>query len=228
MGSNGGKIVVKDLIQGILKFQREEFPKLSALFQELATQQSPSTLFIACSDSRVEPALLTQSEPGKLFVIRNAGNIVPAYAVQPGGVSASVEYAVSGLKVRDIVICGHSNCGAMTAVATCQCLDHMPSVAVWLEHASGARKISLARPHASDRERVDDMVRENVIEQLGHLRTHPSVAQALAEQRINLHGWVYDIGTGAIDALDGKTRKFVPLVDFPDVNATQVTACETV
>lgn len=214
---------MKDLIQGILKFQREEFPKLSALFQELATQQSPSTLFIACSDSRVEPALLTQSEPGKLFVIRNAGNIVPAYAVQPGGVSASVEYAVAGLKVRDIVICGHSNCGAMTAVANCQCLDHMPSVAEWLEHASGARMISLARPHGSERERVDDMVRENVIEQLAHLRTHPSVAEALAQGRINLHGWVYDIGTGAIDALDGKTRKFVPLVEFPEVNATDIT-----
>ena len=217
-----GEIFVKDLIQGILKFQREEFPKLATLFQELATQQSPSTLFIACSDSRVEPALLTQSEPGKLFVIRNAGNIVPAYAVQPGGVSASVEYAVSGLKVRDIVICGHSNCGAMTSVATCQCLDHMPSVAQWLEHASGARKISLARPHASDRERVDDMVRENVIEQLAHLRTHPCVAQALAERRINLHGWVYDIGSGAIDALDGKSGKFVPLVQFPEVNATDI------
>lgn len=215
---------MKDLIQGILKFQREEFPKLAGLFQELATQQSPTTLFIACSDSRVEPALLTQSEPGKLFVIRNAGNIVPAYAVQPGGVSASVEYAVAGLKVRDVVICGHSNCGAMTAVATCQCLDHMPSVAEWLEHASDARKISLARPHATDRDRVDDMVRENVIEQLEHLRTHPSVAQALAEGRINLHGWVYDIGSGAIDALDGKTRKFVPLVEYPDVNATEMVA----
>ncbi len=211
---------MKDLVQGILKFQREEYPKRSALFQELATQQHPSTLFIACSDSRVEPALLTQSEPGDMFVIRNAGNIVPAYAVQPGGVSASVEYAVAGLNVRDIVICGHSNCGAMTAVATCQCLDHMPAVAEWLEHAAGARRISLARPHATDRERVDDMVRENVIEQLAHLRTHPSVAQALAEGRLDLHGWVYDIGTGALDALDGTTRSFVPLVEFPDVNAT--------
>lgn len=216
-----GEYRVKKLIQGILKFQREEFPKRSALFQKLATQQQPGTLFIACSDSRVDPALLTQSEPGRLFVIRNAGNIVPAYAVQPGGVSASVEYAVSGLKVHDIVVCGHSDCGAMTAVATCQCLDHMPSVAEWLEHASGARRISLARPHASDRERVDDMVRENVILQLAHLRTHPSVMQALAERRVELHGWVYDIGTGGIDALDGRTGKFVALADYPDVTATE-------
>jgi carbonic anhydrase len=215
---------VKDLIEGILKFQREEFPKRSALFKQLATQQHPSTLFIACSDSRVVPALLTQCEPGDLFVIRNAGNIVPAYAVQPGGVSASVEYAVAGLRVRDIVICGHSDCGAMTAVATCQCLDHMPSVAEWLEHASGARRISLARPHASDRARVDDMVHENVIEQLAHLRTHPSVAQALAEGRVDLHGWVYEIESGTIDALDGRTGKFVPLLEYPEVTATQAPA----
>lgn len=219
-----GGAIVKDLIQGILKFQREEYPKRSALFQKLATQQQPSTLFISCSDSRVEPSLLTQTEPGDMFVIRNAGNIVPAYAVQPGGVSASVEFAVAGLKVRDIVICGHSNCGAMTAVATCACLDHMPAVAEWLEHASGAQRITLARPHASDQERVDDMVRENVIAQLEHLRTHPSVALALAEGRVDLHGWVYDIGTGGIEALDGKTRRFVPLVEHPDVNATEVTA----
>lgn len=218
--NDDGGVGVKDLIQGILKFQREEFPKRSALFKHLATQQNPKTLFIACSDSRVVPALLTQCEPGELFVIRNAGNIVPAYAVQPGGVSASVEYAVAGLKVRDIVICGHSDCGAMTAVAPCQCLDHMPAVEEWLEHASGARRISLARPHASDRARVDDMVRENVIEQLDHLRTHPSVAQALAEGRVDLHGWVYDIETGEIDALEGRTGKFVPLREQPDVTAT--------
>ncbi|MWL90967.1 carbonic anhydrase [Cupriavidus sp. SW-Y-13] len=211
---------MKDLVRGILKFQREAYPQRSALFRHLATQQNPGTLFIACSDSRVEPALLTQSEPGDLFVIRNAGNIVPAYAVQPGGVSASVEFAVAGLKVRDIVICGHSNCGAMTAVAMGQDLDHMPAVARWLQHAGGAHKICLAKPHTSDRERVDDMVRQNVIEQLAHLRTHPSVAQALEEKRVDLHGWVYDIGTGGIDAYDSRTGSFVPLVEHPEVTAT--------
>lgn len=215
---------MKDLIEGILKFQREEYPKRSLLFRQLATQQHPGVLFIACSDSRVVPELLTQSEPGELFVIRNAGNIVPAHGLQPGGVSASVEYAVAGLKVRDIVICGHSDCGAMTAVATCQCLDHMPAVAQWLRHADGARRISLARPHASDRDRVDDMVRENVIEQLTHIQTHPSVAQALAEGRVDLHGWIYDIETGGILALDARTGRFVPLADHPEVCATPASA----
>src|SRR5262249_24493841 len=132
----------------------------------------------------------------------------------------SVEYAVAGLNVQDIVICGHSNCGAMTAVAMCQCLDHMPSVAEWLEHSSGARRISLARPHATDRERVDDMVGEKVIEQLANLRTHPCVVRALAGNRVRLHGGVYDIGSGVVDALDGTRGKFVPLAEFPEVHAT--------
>ena len=116
---------MKEIIDGFLKFQREAFPKREALFKQLATQQSPRTLFISCSDSRLVPELVTQREPGDLFVIRNAGNIVPSYGPEPGGVSASVEYAVAALRVSDIVICGHSNCGAMTAIASCQCMDHM-------------------------------------------------------------------------------------------------------
>ena len=118
---------MKEIIDGFLKFQREAFPKREALFKQLATQQSPRTLFISCSDSRLVPELVTQREPGDLFVIRNAGNIVPSYGPEPGGVSASVEYAVAALRVSDIVICGHSNCGAMTAIASCQCMDHMPA-----------------------------------------------------------------------------------------------------
>jgi carbonic anhydrase len=105
---------MQNIISGFRQFQRTEFPKRSALFKKLATSQSPTTLFISCSDSRVIPELLTQAEPGELFVIRNAGNIVPSYGVEPGGVSATVEYAVTGLGVKDIIICGHSDCGAMT------------------------------------------------------------------------------------------------------------------
>ncbi|MGE8368632.1 carbonic anhydrase [Cupriavidus sp.] len=211
---------MQDLIDGFLKFQREEFPKRSELFKRLATRQNPRTLFIACSDSRVVPELLTQREPGDLFVIRNAGNVVPSYGTQPGGVSASVEYAVAGLGVADVVICGHSDCGAMTAIATCQCLDHMPAVAGWLRHCDAAKSINEAREHASPRARVDSMVRENVIAQLANIRTHPSVALALEQGRLQLHGWVYDIETGSIAALDGTTNRFVALADHPHVCAT--------
>ncbi|VFS30779.1 Carbonic anhydrase 1 [Yokenella regensburgei] len=151
---------MKEIIDGFLKFQREAFPEREALFKQLATQQSPRTLFISCSDSRLVPELVTQREPGDLFVIRNAGNIVPSYGPEPGGVSASVEYAVAALRVSDIVICGHSNCGAMTAIASCQCLDHMPAVSHWLRYADSARVVNEARPHTDLPSKAAAMVRE--------------------------------------------------------------------
>jgi carbonic anhydrase len=211
---------MQDIIEGFLKFQREAFPERSELFRRLATEQHPGVLFVTCSDSRVVPELLTQREPGDLFVIRNAGNIVPSYGPEPGGVTATVEYAVAALGVTDIVICGHSDCGAMTAISTCKCLDHMPAVAGWLRHADAAKAVNEARTHASDSARLDSMVRENVIAQLANIQTHPSVARALEQGSLSLHGWVYDIETGSIDALDGATRRFVPLASNPTVRAT--------
>ena len=135
---------MRDIIDGFLRFQRDAYPARSQLFKSLATRQAPKALFIACSDSRVVPELLTQREPGELFVIRNAGNIVPGYGPQPGGVSASVEYAVAVLGVGDIVVCGHSDCGAMGAIASCACLDQLPAVAGWLHHAEAARAMNSA------------------------------------------------------------------------------------
>ena len=211
---------MQKIIDGFLRFQQNEFPKRTELFRQLADGQNPKALFITCSDSRVVPELLTQQEPGDLFVIRNAGNIVPSYGPEPGGVSATVEYAVSVLKVTDIVICGHSNCGAMAAISTCQCLDHLPAVAHWLRYADAAKGIVAAREYASAQERNDALVRENVVAQLSNIRTHPSVALALAQGRLNLHGWVYDIETGSIEALDGNTHRFVSLADNQQTCAT--------
>jgi carbonic anhydrase len=205
---------MQEIIDGFLKFQRDVFPTRKELFRKLATNQTPRALFISCSDSRMVPELVTQREPGDLFVIRNAGNIVPSFGPEPGGVSATVEYAVAALGVSDVIVCGHSDCGAMTAVATCTCLDHMPAVAHWLRYADPAKLVNESREHASERARIDSMVRENVIAQLNNLRTHPSVALALAQGRLRLHGWVYDIESGSIDALDSATRQFVPLADI--------------
>lgn len=112
---------MRDIIDGFLRFQRDIYPQRVELFKQLATSQNPKALFVTCSDSRVVPELLTQREPGELFVIRNAGNIVPSYGPEPGGVSATVEYAVAVLGVQDIVICGHSDCGAMGAISRCTC-----------------------------------------------------------------------------------------------------------
>ncbi|MDQ9129946.1 carbonic anhydrase [Serratia fonticola] len=211
---------MQEVIDGFLKFQREAFVERTQLFKRLATSQSPRTLFISCSDSRLVPELITQREPGDLFVIRNAGNIVPSFGPEPGGVSASVEYAVAALGVEDIVICGHSDCGAMTAIATCKCLDHMPTVANWLRYADAAKAVNQANEHASEHDRINSMVRENVIAQLTNLKTHPSVALALDRGNLRLHGWIYDIATGCIDALDGNTRRFVPLASNPSVTAS--------
>lgn len=210
---------MQDIIDGFLKFQRNAFPERASLFKDLANQQSPRALFISCSDSRLVPELVTQREPGDLFVIRNAGNIVPSYGPEPGGVSASVEYAVAALQVSDIVICGHSDCGAMTAIATCTCLDHMPAVAGWLRYADSGRLVNEARQHPSPQAKVASMVRENVIAQLANIQTHPSVRLALEEQRVALHGWVYDIESGCIEAFDGRTGKFVSLASNPTVRA---------
>ena len=141
---------MRDIIDGFLRFQREVYPQRVELFKQLATSQNPKALFVTCSDSRVVPELLTQREPGELFVIRNAGNIVPSYGPEPGGVSATVEYAVAVLGVQDIVICGHSDCGAMGAISRCTCLDHLPAVANWLRHADAAKAINAAHEAKGD------------------------------------------------------------------------------
>jgi carbonic anhydrase len=210
---------VQNIIDGFLKFQREEFPKRSELFKRLATTQSPKALFITCSDSRVVPELLTQGEPGDLFVIRNAGNIVPSYGPEPGGVSATVEYAIAVLRVTDVIICGHSDCGAMTAIAAKKNLDHMPAVAKWLRHADSARLINESQHHDSPRDQLNALIHQNVIAQLTNLSTHPAVALGLDQGTLTLHGWVYDIETGTIDALDEKKDDFVSLAQFPNTRA---------
>ncbi|CNH97655.1 MULTISPECIES: carbonic anhydrase [Yersinia] len=210
---------MKEIINGFLKFQRDAFPERAELFKSLATQQSPKTLFISCSDSRMVPELVTQREPGDLFVIRNAGNIVPSYGPEPGGISASVEYAVAALKVTDIVICGHSDCGAMTAIAKCLCLDHMPAVKHWLQYADSAKVVNESREYKNMHDKTISMVHENVAAQLVNIQTHPSVRLALEEGRLTIHGWVYDIESGLISAFDRASRQFVSLATNPNVRA---------
>ncbi|MEV7189929.1 carbonic anhydrase [Kitasatospora sp. NPDC093102] len=185
---------MQDLTEGVARFQRDVFPAKAELFAHLATNHTPDTLFISCSDARVVPELITGTEPGDLFVIRTAGNLVPAHTPGADGVAASIEYAVAALGVKDIVVCGHSACGAMTALAEGHDLSRAPAVADWLRHADA----SVARTAAGD---VPALVRQNVLAQLANLATHPSVAKALAEGRTALHGWVYDIPTGRVENL---------------------------
>ncbi|MFD9406413.1 carbonic anhydrase [Streptomyces sp. NPDC059989] len=185
---------MQDLSDGVARFQHEVFPAKARLFAGLAELHRPSTLFIGCSDARVVPELITQSEPGELFVVRTAGNLVPAYAPGPDGVTASIEYAVAVLGVTGVVVCGHSACGAMTALAEGADLSGAASVAGWLRHADA----SVARTAGAGPDRVAALIRENVAAQLANLATHPSVARARAEGRLTLRGWVYDIPTGGV------------------------------
>ncbi|MBH5333806.1 carbonic anhydrase [Streptomyces pactum] len=191
---------MQDLTEGVARFQRDVFPAKADLFTHLAAHHTPHALFIGCSDARVVPELITQGEPGELFVIRTAGNLVPAYAPGANGVTASIEYAVAVLGVRDIVVCGHSACGAMTALAEGHDLTGAPTVAEWLRHADAA--VARTAGMAAGPEKVGALVRRNVSAQLTNLTTHPSVARALAERKVTLHGWVFDIATGGVEALD--------------------------
>ncbi|MEU6660037.1 carbonic anhydrase [Streptomyces sp. NPDC046821] len=190
-----------NISDGLAQFHRDVFPAKAGLFAELATTHSPTTLFIGCSDARVVPELITQSEPGDLFVIRTAGNLIPAYTSGPDGVAASIEYAVSVLHVSEIVVCGHSACGAMTALAEGHDLSGAPVIANWLRHADAAQARAAAGPDTSGADRVIALVRANVSAQLQNLATHPAVARALADGTLTLHGWVFDIATGDVEKI---------------------------
>lgn len=208
---------MQHIIEGFLSFQKEIFPQRKELFRSLASSQNPKALFISCSDSRLVPELVTQQEPGQLFVIRNAGNIVPPFGPEPGGVSATIEYAVVALGVTDIVICGHSNCGAMKAIADNADLEPMPAVSHWLRYSDAAKAVVEKKTWDKPIDKVNAMVQENVFAQAyRHRRMGLDIAQ-LRNNAIRLHGWVYDIESGKILALDKNTKSFVSLSENPDV-----------
>jgi len=194
---------------GVVKFQKDVFPARQDLFKGLAQGQSPEALFITCSDSRIDPSMLTQTDPGELFIIRNAGNIVPPHERHAGGVTASIEFAVAALNVQHIIVCGHSNCGAMKGALNVGALSDMPHVADWLTYAQSAARVGARKAAGkSEIEVLREVTKENVLMQLQHLRTHPHVAERLVEGRVQLHGWVYDIETGDVLAYDEDAKEF--------------------
>jgi len=197
---------------GVVRFQTEVYPEKADLFEKLSTGQAPEALFITCSDSRIETAMITQTNPGELFVCRNAGNIVPPHTNHTGGMTASIEFAVSVLKVPHIVVCGHTECGAMKGALNPEGLDSLPHVKEWLGYSKAAVQIvDQIGADMNDEERMKELLEQNVILQIQHLKTHPSVAVALAAGDLKLHGWVYDIKTGEIVAFDEAERDFVPV-----------------
>ncbi len=206
--------VLEKLKAGARQFQVEVHSKKVEHYQRAAaTPQAPHTLIIACADSRVDVEAITSSGPGEVFVARNIGNMVPPYGLTPGGVSAVIEYAVAALKVQHVVICGHSDCGAMKALLHPESTDKLPTVKSWLHHGHAALMVADSVAHKDDRpsEKLVRLTEENVLMQLAHLKTHPSVAGAIARGELTTSGWVYDIGTGVVRIAEGGRREFVPV-----------------
>lgn len=202
------------LLDGYRRFRRDAFPKSKDRFRLLADRQAPEALFITCADSRVVPDLILQTEPGDMFLCRAIGNIVPPQGAMPGGISATIEYAVDVLEVPHVIICGHSDCGAIKAMFDRRDLSRLPLTARWLGFIEPAWKHLEGGIPDDPRELHRALIRANVIAQLENLKTHAAVARALAHQRLSVHGWCYDILTGAIDAYQQDERKFVPLEHF--------------
>jgi carbonic anhydrase len=202
--------MMQKLVDGVHHFRQKVFNSERALFERLADGQQPLALFITCSDSRIDPCLLTQTQPGELFVLRNAGNIVPPYGQAAGGEAATIEYAVCALKVKDIIVCGHSHCGAMHGLLHPETLGELPAVRQWLTHAEATARIMRENyQHITEAaSRLTATVEENVLVQLENLRTHPSVAAALARDELKLHGWAYKFETGEVFECNARQAQY--------------------
>ena len=195
------------LIEGLRRFQKEYFPAYEEHYRRLVREgQSPSTLFIGCSDSRVVPDLITGTLPGELFIVRNVGALVPPFELDSGyhGVSAGIEFAVLNLGVTDIVVCGHTHCGAMRAVYDPP-NPASPHVSKWLELAYDAR---LDEPISEEMLRLTEQ--RSVALQLERLMTFPMVAERVERGVVSLHGWHYVIEDGEIHVFDVREGDFVP------------------
>jgi len=203
---------MKDLIKGLRDFKKSYFTKYRELFEQLSHGQDPNVLFITCSDSRIDPNLITQTDPGELFVIRNAGNIIPPYGAANGGEGAAVEYAIHALGVEHIIVCGHSHCGAMKGLLHKEKLGEMPLVYDWLNHAEATRRLVQEnyRSSYSTDELLEIAIAENVLTQIENLKTYPVVRSRLYQGNLFIYGWVYMIETGEVLAYDEKTHSYIP------------------
>ncbi len=205
---------MQKLLSGVYKFKTEVYPGRKDLFADLSDHQSPRILFITCADSRIDPSLVTQAPPGDLFICRNAGNIVPPHQKASGGMAASIEFAVSALKVAHVVVCGHTDCGAVKGAMHPENLAELPHVSDWLAHTQAATAAVRARHGGMSDDCLAELTEENVKLQLTHLMTHPVIAAAVATNSLSLHGWMYDIGRGDIRIFDQQTQVWRSIEDI--------------
>jgi carbonic anhydrase len=198
------------LRRGVHRFRSETFPNNRELYESLADKQKPHALFLTCGDSRIDPSALTSTDPGQIFVERTPGNIVPIYSDEAAvGVSASIEYSIAVLGVKDVIVCGHSACGAMKGLLDPEELHAIPATARWLKYAKRAVDLlSQSCANLRGQERVNCLSKLNVIEQMAHLHTHPAVESRVNEGQLALHGWYYEIHTGVVEAYNPESGKF--------------------
>jgi carbonic anhydrase len=213
---------MKGMITGVKEFRKNYFCSHQELFERLSQAQAPEVLFIGCSDSRIDPNLLTQTQPGELFIIRNVGNIIPPYGTFYSGEGAAIEYAVHALGVKDIIVCGHSQCGAMKGLLQLGNLtEEMPLVYEWLKHHAEAtrRLVQDNYKQYSGEELLKVTIEENILTQIQNLETYPVIRSKLHSGQLYLHAWIYEIETGKVFAYDANLGEFVPLENpFPVPN----------
>jgi carbonic anhydrase len=209
---------MRKLVEGLHQFQSEVFASHSELFQRLEHGQNPDAMFITCSDSRVDPTLLTQTIPGDLFVLRNAGNIIPPHSAGSFGEASTIEFALEVLEIRDIIVCGHSHCGAANALLRPEKITNMPNLVAWLSNAESARRLAIEHyPGLTEEELLNVVIQENVLVQLENLKTHPAVAERLERNELSLHGWVYKFETGEVFSYRSQDGQFLPLTETPSI-----------
>jgi carbonic anhydrase len=205
---------MRKLIKGIVDFRERLLPGYAERFRALAQGQAPDALLVTCSDSRVVPDLLASTDPGDLFIMRNVGNLVPpatAEGASTGDLSeaSAIEYSILVLKVRNVVVCGHSECGAMKAALARKPMPETPNLAKWLHHATSAVfRLDQEGPLDSRRNRYDQLAQLNVLVQLEHLASYPIVRQRIADGTLHLSGWWFDIARGDVWAYDRESRAF--------------------
>lgn len=205
---------MKLLLERYHEFRDSVLSANREFYQNLVQGQEPDTMLITCSDSRICPESMFGYRPGEVFVMRNAGNIVPSYGQgSSGGEVATIEYAVAVLKVKHIVVCGHTGCGAIQALLDPESVAKLPGVAAWLRSAENTRRVVMdANPGVDLKELVSVAVRENALCQLDNLRTHPAVASAVRMGTLQLHAWTYKLEDSIVEAYNPDTRSFEPVI----------------
>ncbi len=209
---------MKKLVKGIVDFRQKTWPSYKDMFARLALGQSPDTLFIACSDSRVVPNLFASSDPGDLFVVRNVGNLIPCcgadgHSSADESEAAAIEFAISQLGVKDIIVCGHSECGAMQALMRGRDSVASPNLKAWLRHAEPSLA-HMGQPLGAGVEMSPEnrLSQLNVLQQLEHLKSYPMVDEKIRQKKLGLHGWWFELKTASVYSFEEELNQFV-LID---------------